>query len=137
GIEQDQPVDAHRGGLRHSKELGNRDRRVFVDFRLAGEAPSRLEFARPQLLSIGNRDLRAAREHLHLAFAARAAASAGGIDRKPDPVRGTEQRRPWRDPRCLVEWLVEDFELLLDHPAGTAFFCSVRKAEIQFMAYSS
>ena len=118
-IQQHQTVDAHGGGLRDPQQLRHRNRRVLVDLCLAGESPAGLQFAGAQLLPVGRRDLRATLEDLHLALAAGAAPATGRVDRQPDPVRRAEERRARGNARGLIERLVADLELLLDH-AGVA-----------------
>src|SRR5207253_2625167 len=136
GVEDDQAAEAHGRGLGHAQQLGHLAGHVLVDPRLAGKPPSVRNFGGPQLPVIGGFGIRTAANHPHLAFAARAATAARGVDGQPDPVRGAEDRGAGWHAGGPVERQVGDLELALDHCARPAA-CSARNLAIHRIAYSS
>ena len=135
-VEDDEPAEAHRRGLRHPQQLRDLAGHVLVDPRLARQAPAVFYLGRAQLPVVGGFGVAASLDHTHLALAAGASSSARGVDRQTDPVRGAEHRGACRDTRRPVVGQVRDLELALDHCATLAAW-SARKLAIQRIAYSS
>ena len=114
-VEDDQAPKAHGGCLRDTQQLRHLAGHVLVDPRLAREPPSLLDLLGTELAMVRRLRIREPVDDAHLAFAARAAAAAGGIDGQADPVRGGKHRRTRRDARGPVKRLVSDLELARDH----------------------